>query len=111
MANKTRTSNIHFMVTAEERELLEKRMAQAGVKNMRAYLLKQALNGRVVHVQLDSVSEMCRLLSNATNNINQIAKRVNQTGNFYEADLNELQARYDELWTQAREILRRLSKM
>jgi hypothetical protein len=111
MANKTRTSNIHFMVTAEERTMLEKRMAQAGIKNMRAFLLKQAIDGRIVHVELNSVNEMVRLLSNATNNINQIAKRVNETGNVYAAEINDLRRRYDELWTQAKEILRRLSAM
>jgi hypothetical protein len=109
MANKTRTSNIHFMVTAEERAMLEKRMAQAGIKNMRAYLLKQAIDGRVIHVELDSVKEMVRLLSNATNNINQIARRINETGNIYAAEIEDLRSRYNELWTQAREILRRLS--
>jgi hypothetical protein len=111
MANKTRTDNIHFMVTAEERAMLEKRMAQSGIKNMRAYLLKQAIDGRIVHVELSSVNEMVRLLSNAANNINQIAKRVNETGNFYAADVDELRGRYDGLWTQAKEILRRLSAM
>ena len=109
MANKTRTSNIHFMVTDEERAMLEKRMVQTGITNMRAYLLKQAIDGRVIHVELDSVKEMVRLLSNATNNINQIARRVNETGNLYAADMEELRRRYDGLWTQAREILRRLS--
>jgi hypothetical protein len=109
MANKTRTGNIHFMVTAEERAMLEKRMAQAGIKNMRAYLLKQAIDGRVIHIELDSVREMVRLLSNATNNINQIARRVNETGNVYAADVEDLRGRYDELWEQTREILRRLS--
>jgi len=109
MANKTRTSNIHFMVTDEERAMLEKRMAQAGIKNMRAYLLKQAIDGRVIHVELDSVKEMVRLLSNATNSMNQIAKRVNSTGNLYEQDVAGLAARYDELWAQTKEILRRLS--
>ena len=109
MASKTRTSNIHFMVNEEERAMIERRMEQSGIKNMRSYLLKQAIDGRVIHIELDSVNEMVRLLSNATNNINQIARRVNETGNFYAADMEDLQGRYDELWAQTKEILRRLS--
>ena len=109
MANKTRTDQIHFMVSDEERTMIEKRMTQAGIKNMRAYLLKQAIDGRVIRIELDSVKEMVRLLSNATNNINQIAKRVNETRSIYAADMTDLSNRYEELWTQAREILRRLS--
>ncbi len=111
MANKTRTKQIHFMVTDQEREMIERRMAQAGVKNMRAYLLKMAIDGRVIHVELDSVKEMVRLLGNATNNINQIARRANETGSIYAADISDIRGRFDELWEQTREILRRLYAM
>ncbi len=111
MANKTRTKQIHFMVTDQEREMIERRMAQAGVKNMRAYLLKMAIDGRVIHVELDSVKAMVRLLGNATNNINQIARRANETGSIYAADMSDICGRFDELWEQTREILRRLYAM
>lgn len=100
---------IRFMVDEAERDLIYKRMEQSGIKSLRAFLLKMACDGRVIHVELDSVNEMIRLLSNATNNINQIARRANETGNIYADDLNDLRERYDELWGQTKEILRRLS--
>jgi hypothetical protein len=109
MTNKTRTKQIHFMVNDKERAMIERRMAQSGIQNMRAYLLKMAIDGQVIHLELESVRKMVRLLSIATNNINQIARRVNETGNFYAADMGDLRQRYDELWGQAREILRKLA--
>jgi hypothetical protein len=111
MANKTRTVNLHFMVTAEEKDMIERRMAQTGIKNMRAYLLKQAIDGQVVHIELDSVKEMIRLLGNATNNLNQIARRVNSDGNLYAEDIADLQAKYDEVWAQTKVILKKLAAM
>ena len=108
---RVRNQHITFRVTPEEREMIERRMAQTGIKNMRAYLLKQAIDGRVIHVELDSVNEMVRLLSNATNNINQISRRVNGTGNLYEQDVADLTAQYNAIWKQVKEILRRLSDM
>jgi hypothetical protein len=111
MTNKTRTVNLHFMVTADEKEMIQRRMAQSGIKNMRAYLLKMAVDGRVIHIEMQSVKEMCRLLSNATSNINQIAKRCNETGNIYADDMRDLQAKYDKLWAQAKEIMRKLAEM
>jgi len=99
------------MVDDAERELIERRMEQAGIKSMRAFLLKMAIDGHVIQLDLASVKEMTRLLSNATNNINQIARRVNETGNIYAADIDELRSRYDELWGQAGNILRKLSKL
>ena len=109
--NRVRNLRITFRVTLEERNMIERRMAQTGIKNMRAYLLKQAVDGRVIHIELDSVKEMVRLLSNVTNNINQIARRANETGNIYATDVEDLRGRYDELWGQTKEILRRLSSM
>ena len=108
---RSRNISLSFYVNAEEHEMIKRRMAQAGVKNLRAFILKQAIDGRVIHVELTSVNEMVRLLSNATNNINQVARRVNQTGSIYADDMNDLSARYDELWTQAREILKKLAAL
>ena len=97
------------MVDEKERDLIYKRMEQAGIKSLRAYMLKMSVDGRVIHIELDSVREMVRLLSNATNNINQIARRANETGSIYAADINEIRGQYDALWGQTKEILRRLS--
>ena len=108
---RPRNVNLAFRVTEEEREMIERRMAQTGMKNMRAYIVKMAVDGRVIHVELDSVKEMIRLLSNATNNINQIVKRANETGSIYAADLDELRGRYDEIWGQTKVILRKLTEI
>lgn len=111
MGKREKNINLHFMVNEEEHELIKRQMAQSGIKSLRAYLLKMAVDGRIIHVELDSVREMIRLLSNATNNINQIARRANETGSVYAADLEDLRGRYDELWGQTKEILRRLSAL
>lgn len=108
---RMRNHTVNFRVTEQEREMIDRRMAQTGIKNLRAYLLKMAVDGRVIHVELESVNEMVRLLSNATNNINQIAKRANETGSIYAADIDELRGRYDEIWGQTKTILRKLSNI
>ena len=108
---RTRNHCINFAVTEQEREMIDRRMAQTGITNRRAYLLKMAIDGRVIHIELESVREMVRLLSNATNNINQIAKRANETGSIYATDLDELSGRYEEIWGQAKVILRKLADL
>ena len=108
---RTRNNKIAFRVTDQERERIYQRMAQTGMKNMQAYLLKMAIDGSVIHVELDSVKEMVRLLSNATNNINQIAKRANQTDNIYASDLDKVRMHYEEIWGQTKVILQKLPKL
>jgi hypothetical protein len=110
-ANRKRNIQLHFMVDEKEKAMIQRRMEQSGIKNMTAYLLKQAIDGHVIQLELTSVHEMVRLLSNAANNINQIAKRANETGSIYAADVEELRGRYEQLWEQAGAILQKLSEI
>lgn len=111
MQNLQRSIAMTFRVTEKERELIRSRQKESGIRNMRAYLLKMAASGRVIRVELDSVFEMNRLLSNATNNINQISKRINETGNIYADDIADIVACQDEILNQQKEILNRLNKI
>jgi len=97
-----------FRVTDEERDMIARRQEQSGIVTMRHYLLKMAVDGRVIHVQLDSVMEMNRLLSNISGNINQIARKLNQGGRIYNGELEKIQAQQEEIWNQQREILRKV---
>ena len=107
----TRAINIGFRVTEKEKEMIYKRMKQTKIGNLRAYLLKMAVDGRIVEVDLTRVKECSSLLRNISNNINQIAKRANETGNVYPADIAEIQSRQDEIWKQQDEIIRGLAEL
>jgi len=109
--NLERKHAMTFRVTEKERDLIRKAQARTRIKNTRAYLLKMAVNGRVVEIELDSVREMNRLLSNASNNINQIAKRVNEMDSVHLVDIENIQSHQEEIWVQQKEILRRLNKI
>jgi hypothetical protein len=111
MAKRIREHVITFHVTEHERELIAEKMTAAGIRNREAYLRKMALDGYVLRLDLSAVNEMTRLLANATNNMNQIAKRANETRNIYESDIKDLQAHYDSLWQQADAILRSLANI
>ena len=109
--NLERNHAMTFRVTEKEREMIRKAQARTKIKNTRAYLLKMAVDGRVIEIDLESVREMNRLLSNATNNINQIARRVNETGSVHLIDIEDIKARQEEIWVQQKEILRRFNKI
>ena len=108
---RKRNINLALRVTEQERAMIEKRMAQTGMSQLRAYIVKMAIDGRVINIELSSVREMVRLLSNATNNINQIAKRANETGSIYARDIDILRGHYDDIWGQAKVILQKLSAL
>jgi len=98
-------------ITQEERDMIERRMEQAGIKTIRAYVVKMAIDGRVIQIELESVREMVRLLSNATNNINQIARVCNQTGNIHARDVGILQNEVEGIWEQTKVILQKINQL
>jgi hypothetical protein len=108
---RKRGIHLHFCVDEEERRLIGERMAMTGVVSLGAYLRKMAIDGYFITIDLSDLKELIRLLRNATNNMNQIAKRANETRSIYEADIADLRARYDELWNKAEDILRALAEL
>lgn len=111
MANRKRNVQLHFMVTERERSLIDEKMAQFGTKNMGAYLRKMAIDGYVIHLDLSDIRELVSLLRRTGNNLNQLTKRVHETGNIYIADIEDLRQSYDKLWDMTGEILSRLSSI
>ena len=80
MANRKRPIVLRCPVTAEERALIEQKMAQLHTKRIGAYLRKMAIDGYIIQVDTTDIKEMTKALSAIGRNINQIAKRVNAGG-------------------------------
>lgn len=111
MAKRKRNIVIRFRVTPEEREMIESKMAQFGTSNMAAYLRKISIDGYVVRLDLSELHEMVSLLRRSSNNLNQIAKRVNETSRIYDADIDCLKENQEKIWSVANGILTRLASI
>ena len=105
MAHRKRTVQLHFMVTEHEWELIRQKMAQLGTNNLGVYLRKMAVDGYIVKLDLPELSELFSLLRRTSNNINQVARRVHETGNIYDTDLEDILQKQKELWAGVNEIL------
>ncbi len=77
--------------------------------NLSAYLCKIAIDGYVVNLELPELGELVSLLRHSSNNLNQLTRRVHETGRIYGADLAELQERQEQLWDMAQKILASLA--
>lgn len=108
---QTRTKRIHFLVSPAEEAQIYQKMNELGIRNRNAYLRKMALDGYCIKLDLQDVKELVSLLRRCSNNLNQYAKRANETGNIYAADVNDLQERLDEIWTEMKEVLVHLSSI
>ena len=109
MGKKRRRSvHLNVMVTPEERELIQQRMDEAGIRNMGAYMRKMALNGYVLNVDLSPVRELVSLQRRCSNNLNQVAIHANSYG-VYPEEIKQLQKDYSALWDPLSELLKNLS--
>ena len=108
---RRRTEQILFWVNEEERAQIEERMAQLGTGNMSAFLRKMAIEGLIVKLELPELREMVSLLRRSSNNLNQIAKRLNETGRVYDADMEDILQKQNQIWNMASEILTKLAAL
>lgn len=110
-SGRKRGIHYHFWANDEEAALIEERMAATGITSFGAFARKMLIDGYHINLDLTDVQKMVRLLRNATNNINQIAKRANETRSIYIHDVEDLRRQYDNLWDAANKILTGLAKI
>ena len=102
---------MNFRVSPEELALIEQKMSQLGTVNREAYLRKMALDGYVVKLDLPELKELVSLMRYSSNNLNQLTRKVHETGRIYDADLEDISQRQEQLWDGVQKILAQLSKL
>ncbi len=102
MTTRAKTERLHIRLSKEDKEILEKKMKLANCKNMSHFFRKCLLEKEIYIVDLEPFRDIQGLLFNATNNLNQIAKRVNSTGIIYADDIkdmkNDIEHLSKEIW-------------
>ena len=110
-AKRKREVQVNFRVSPEELALIEQKMAQLGTVNREAYLRKMALEGYVVKLDLPELKELVSLMRYSSNNLNQLTRKVHETGRVYDADLEDISQRQEQLWDGVQKILAQLAKL
>ena len=105
MANRKRNIQMKFYVAEEDKRLIDEKMAQFPTRRYGAYLRKMAIDGYIIYTDTTDIKEMNAALSAIGRNINQIAKKLNAGGPAYQADMDEIRERLDEIWQLQRRIL------
>ena len=108
---RTRFRNVHFVMSEKEYADMCKKIDSLGIKNHAAYLRKMALDGYCIQLDIPEIKEMTTLLRRCSNNLNQYAKRANETGSIYEEDILDLRKRLDQIYSQTEKILGRLNAL
>jgi chromosome condensin MukBEF ATPase and DNA-binding subunit MukB len=106
-----RDETIILRLSKTEKNRIYEKMLSMGIRNLSAYIRKMALDGYCLNLDLPQLRRMAYLLQNCSNNLNQVAKRANENGKIYSADLADLRTRLDELIDIGKQILSKLAEL
>ena len=103
MPDRTRPIRKEIRLNEQELNLIQHKMRQLGTHNFGAYTRKMLIDGYIIRVNYTEQKKLAAAVSRVASNINQICRRINQTGRFYAADISELKARQEEIWSLLKE--------
>ena len=105
MAKRNRTNPVQFYLSDDEQYILNTKFKASDMKSMSAFLRKLILYGYVYDVDYSYLRNYNTELGRISSNLNQIAKRVNSTGNIYQEDINEVKELMNEVWHTQKSML------
>lgn len=102
--NRKREKQIKFYVNEKEYEQIKKKVEKSKLKQQE-YLIKSALNKKIIVI--DGLKEILLELSREGNNLNQIAKKINEGE---QKDIKEMKNKLNNLWNLIEKILKESNK-
>ena len=105
MANRERKNVFTLYLSDQEYALLKAKTEAYGLPSMASYMREMIKNGYTYSVDFRELHRYNFLLSNLTNNLNQIAHQANATGSVSNADLEEARRILEDVWQLQKSML------
>lgn len=102
---------MQIRLTQEEYEAIERKFQNSGLKSRSEFIRTLIFEGIIVHISEDELRKIYRLVNNIAGNINQMAVRVNSTGNVYAEDIAEIKEGLQKIWQPLRYFQSQLQKL
>ena len=107
MANRERKNELKIFLSDDEQYILEQKVKDSGMRSKSSFIRHQILYGYVYDIDYSDLREYNTTLSKISTNLNQIAKRMNATGNVYSADVKEVKELMKKVWDTQKAMLSR----
>ena len=93
-----RTLYLKVRVSPEEMDAIKKKFENSGMDSLSGFVRAMIFEGYIVQMDENKLHQIYKLAGNIASNINQIAVRVNSTGNVYNNDIAEIKESVNKLW-------------
>ena len=105
--NRSRKYGIVIHLSEDEKYILDEKTKCSNMTSRAAFIRHLILYGYVYDIDYSELQEYNAALARIGNNLNQIAKRMNATGNVYQADVNEVKELTQKIWHTQKSMLSR----
>ncbi len=105
--NRSRKYGIVIHLSEDEKYILDEKTKCSNMTSRAAFIRHLILYGYVYDIDYSELQEYNAALARIGNNLNQIAKRMNATGNVYKADVNEVKELMQKVWHTQKSMLSR----
>ena len=111
MANRERKNELKIYLSDKEQYILEQKVKISGMKSKSAFLRRLILYSFVYDIDYSYLRDYNAALGKIGGNLNQIAKRMNATGNVYKADVEEVKKLMKQVWDTQLAMLKKQPSM
>ena len=98
MEKRARNNVLYLRLSDDEMRILNAKAKLAGMRNRSDFLRQLIIEGLVYDVDYSYLREYNYQLSKIGGNINQIAKRINETRSIFQTDIDEIKKEMEKLW-------------
>lgn len=89
---------MQIRLTEAEYEAIERKFRNSGLKSRSEFVRAMIFEGYIVHFDEEKFDKIYKLIGSISNNVNQIAVRVNSTNKIYAEDIVNIKEGQDKIW-------------
>ena len=105
MTYRSRPIELHVFLSEKENQIFEKKYKQSGKRSRSEYIRQLILEGFVYEINFSEIQRFNYLLANISNNINQVAHKVNATDSVFKNDIEAIKEEQKKIWQLQRSML------
>ncbi len=109
--NEPHNRYMQIRLTEAEYDAIERKFQNSGLRSRSEFIRAMIFEGYIVHFDDEKFDKMYRLVGSISNNINQIAVRVNSTNKIYAEDMVNIKEGQDKIWQLLNSLQSKLLKL
>ena len=106
-----KTKRFEMRLSDREYEMIREKMKLSKMQNMSAFMRKMSLDGMVINLELNELKIITSLMKYIGNNMNLIARKLNESKNIYCEDFKMIEEKQDKILKILKQLYLKLAQI